>query len=108
MNGVVYVCKKILQHIKEYCQEAGIHGPQHIVNQRLAVFERLGLYNFLGFDYSTSENTMAVLIRVALCQKVHSLCQIFDYNSHLWLKFECNSIKKPWTEIRMVPFYLCL
>ena len=43
MNRVVYFCKIILQHIKEYCQEAAIHGPQHIVNQRLAFFERLVL-----------------------------------------------------------------
>ena len=44
--NVVNVCKKILQHIKEYCQEAGIHGPQHIVSPRLTVFERLVLWRF--------------------------------------------------------------
>ena len=43
MNPLVYICKKILQHVREYCQEAAIHGPQHIVNQRLAIFERLVL-----------------------------------------------------------------
>ena len=56
MNRVVYFCKKILQHIKEYCQEAAIHGPQHIVNQRLAFFERLVLQRFKStyylFDYT--------------------------------------------------------
>ena len=43
MNRVVNVCKLILQHIKEYCQEAAIHGPQHIVSPRLEIFERLVL-----------------------------------------------------------------
>ena len=38
---MVNVCRVILQHIKEYCEEAAIHGPQHIVAHRLAVFERL-------------------------------------------------------------------
>ena len=38
---MVNVCRAILQHIKEYCEEAAIHGPQHIVAHRLAVFERL-------------------------------------------------------------------
>ena len=31
----------ILQHIKEYCEQAAIHGPQHIVSQRLSRLERL-------------------------------------------------------------------
>ena len=43
MNPVVYICEKIVQHVKEYCQQAAMHGPQHIVNQRLAIFERLVL-----------------------------------------------------------------
>ena len=38
---MVNVCRLILRHIKEYCEEAAIHGPQHIVAHRLAVFERL-------------------------------------------------------------------
>ena len=38
---MVNVCRVILQHIKEYCEEAAIHGPQHIVAHRLAIFERL-------------------------------------------------------------------
>ena len=38
--------------------------------------------------------------------KVHFLGQVLDYNGQIWLKFEYNGTKKPWTEIRMVPFYL--
>ena len=49
---------------------------------------------------------MAVLIRAALCQKVYFLRKILDYNSHFWLKFECNSTKKLWTEIRTALFDL--
>ena len=37
----------LLRHIKEYCEEAAIHGPQHIVSQRLAIFERLVLFRLL-------------------------------------------------------------
>ena len=44
---MVNVFKIILQHIKEYCEEAAIHGPQHIVSQRLAIFERLVLHRLL-------------------------------------------------------------
>ena len=41
---MINLCKKIAEHIKEYCEEAAIHGPQHIVSQRLAIFERLASY----------------------------------------------------------------
>ena len=34
----------LLQHVKEYCEEAAIHGPQHIVSPRLAILERLVLF----------------------------------------------------------------
>ena len=34
----------IIQHIKEYCQQAAIHGPQHIVSERLSRLERLVSY----------------------------------------------------------------
>ena len=37
------VIRILLQHVKEYCEEAAIHGPQHIVSPRLAIFERLAL-----------------------------------------------------------------
>ena len=40
-HRMVNVCRLILRHIKEYCEEAAIHGPQHIVAHRLAIFERL-------------------------------------------------------------------
>ena len=32
--------KKILEHVKDYCEEAAIHGLRHIVSQRLTIFER--------------------------------------------------------------------
>ena len=32
--------------------------------------------------------------------------QILDFNGQICLKFECNGIKKSWTEIRTTPFYL--
>ena len=38
---MVNIFKLLLQHFKEFCQAAAIHGPQHIVGQRLAMFERL-------------------------------------------------------------------
>ena len=41
---MINLCKKIAEHIKEYCEAAAIHGPQHIVSQRLAIFERLASY----------------------------------------------------------------
>ena len=39
--------KILLRHLKEYCEAAAIHGPQHIVSPRLAVIERLVLTYFL-------------------------------------------------------------
>ena len=38
---MVNILKIILQHIKEYCEQAAIHGPQHIVAERLTRLERL-------------------------------------------------------------------
>ena len=38
---MVNIFQTLLRHLKEYCQEAAIHGPQHIVSPRLAIFERL-------------------------------------------------------------------
>ena len=40
-NRMVNFCKLILQHVKEYCEQAAIHGPQHIVSERLSRLERL-------------------------------------------------------------------
>ena len=47
------------------------------------------------FFYSTGANTTAVLIRVALCQKVHFLCQILDYNNHFWAQIWMQWHKNP-------------
>ena len=41
---MVNIFKLILQHIKEYCQQAGIHGPKHIVSEKLTRLERLVSY----------------------------------------------------------------
>ena len=60
MNRVVNVCKKILQHVKEYCQEAAIHGPQHIVSPRLAIFERLVLLPLLYISLYFCRNLVYV------------------------------------------------
>ena len=38
---MVNIFKIILLHVKEYCEQAAIHGPQHIVSPRLNVIERL-------------------------------------------------------------------
>ena len=40
-NKMVRFFKKILKHVAEYCEQAAIHGPQHIVAERLTIFERL-------------------------------------------------------------------
>ena len=40
-------------------------------------------------------------------QKVHFLGQILDYKGQIMSKFELNGTKKPSTEIRTAPFYLC-
>ena len=49
--------------------------------------------------YCINANTTALLIRVFGAQ-------ILDFNGQICLKFECNGIKKSWTEIRTTPFYL--
>ena len=38
---MVNIFRILLQHVKEYCEEAAIHGPQHIVSPQLAIGERL-------------------------------------------------------------------
>ena len=40
-NRMVNFLELILQHVKEYCEQAAIHGPQHIVSERLTKLERL-------------------------------------------------------------------
>ena len=40
-SRMVRFFKIILQHVAEYCAQAAIHGPQHIVSERLSRFERL-------------------------------------------------------------------
>ena len=40
INRMFKLWKKILEHVKDYCEEAAIHGLRHIVSQRLAIFER--------------------------------------------------------------------
>ena len=59
--NVVNVCKKILQHVKEYCQEAGIHGVQHIASPRLAIFERLVSKSFSWKTICISQYNSSVL-----------------------------------------------
>ena len=67
MNRVVNVCKKILQHVKEYCQEAAIHGPQHIVSPRLAIFERLVLLPLMYISlYSGQKRPKSCLRRKSM------------------------------------------
>ena len=39
-SRMVRFFKIILQHVAEYCAQAAIHGPQHIVSERLSRFER--------------------------------------------------------------------
>ena len=34
----------VIQHLKEYCEQAAIAGPKHIVSQRLSRLERLVSY----------------------------------------------------------------
>ena len=50
---MVNIFRILLQHIKEYCEAAAIHGPQHIVSQRLSIIERLVLY--YGFVHVASD-----------------------------------------------------
>ena len=67
MNRVVNVCKTILQHVKEYCQEAAIHGPQHIVSPRLAIFERLVLLPLMYISlYSGQKRPKSCLCRKSM------------------------------------------
>ena len=40
-NRMARFYKKILQHVAEYCDQTAIHGPQHIVSERLTQYERL-------------------------------------------------------------------
>ena len=40
-SRMVRFYKKILEHVAEYCEQAAIHGPQHIVSERLTRYERL-------------------------------------------------------------------
>ena len=40
--------KKILEHVKDYCEEAAIHGLRHIVSQRLTIFERSVSLDIVG------------------------------------------------------------
>ena len=44
---MVNIFMHILQHIKEYCEQTAIHGPQHIVSERLTRLERLVSYKFM-------------------------------------------------------------
>ena len=46
-NKMVRFFKKILKHVAEYCEQAAIHGPQHIVAERLTIFERLVVHSLL-------------------------------------------------------------
>ena len=57
--------------------------------------------------YCINANTTALLIRAALDKSPLFGAQILDFNGQIWLKFECNGIKKSWTEIRTALFYLC-
>ena len=45
-NRMVNFLKLILQHVKEYCEQAAIHGPQHMVSERLTKLERLVTISF--------------------------------------------------------------
>ena len=55
-NRMVNIFKLIIQHIKEYCEQAGIHGPQHIVSERFTKLERLVLYRISNLT-RTEKNT---------------------------------------------------
>ena len=45
---MVNIFKHILTHVKEYCEQAAIHGPQHIVSERLSRLERLVSYRLMA------------------------------------------------------------
>ena len=48
INRMVNIFKHILTHVKEYCEQAAIHGPQHIVSERLSRLERLVSYRLMA------------------------------------------------------------
>ena len=50
LKRMVNFLKIFFRHIKEYCEEAAIHGPQHIVSRRLTIFERLVLFSALKIN----------------------------------------------------------
>ena len=77
---MVNVCRVILQHIKEYCEEAAIHGPQHIVAHRLAVFERLVPIQ-LAFDCTVHDY-------VCLEKIIAQLEALITYSS-FWAIYRC-------------------
>ena len=54
---MVNIFKLIIQHIKEYCEQAGIHGPQHIVSVQLTKLERLVSYSISNLT-RTEKNTV--------------------------------------------------
>ena len=41
---MINIFRILLRHVKDYCEEAAIHGPQHIVSPQLAIFERLVMF----------------------------------------------------------------
>ena len=48
---LILIFRVILQHVKEYCEQAAIHGPQHIVAERLLIFERLVTILVSSWEY---------------------------------------------------------
>ena len=60
---MINVCKLILRHVKEYCQEAAIHGPQHIVSPRLAIFERLVLLPMMYISLYSGQKRLKSCLR---------------------------------------------
>ena len=68
-SRMVRFYKKIQQHVAEYCEQAAIHGPQHIVSERLTRYERLVINSnekcllFL-YEYSI---TVVTLNQVVTC-----------------------------------------
>ena len=68
---MVNIFKHILTHVKEYCEQAAIHGPQHIVSERLSRLERLVSYRLMAEGW--------FLLRI------FPSCAIYKYRSN-WLK----------------------
>ena len=60
---MVDILRTSLRHVKEYCEEAAIHGPQHIVAHRLAIFERFVPIQLACtvYDYFCHEKIIAKL-----------------------------------------------